>query len=194
MPLKTNCTFIQEIKLIRFRAYSNRIYGLTIQSTIISYVLNFIILGSHYIYYPLGDMASTNTSPFEGITALVISEGHLTITSKESARWLRRSQHACLGWVVSFPYLSFSKCTNSKIFLNEFKLEEEKSVPQKKGSFYTLITGEDNQSRLPHDPAIPLKIDCIYILHKTLQNVHRRIISNRENLEINVMLNKKIHK
>lgn len=26
-----------------------------------------------------------------------------------------------------------------------------------------------------------------------LQTVHRRIISNRENLEINVMLNKKIH-
>lgn len=93
-----------------------------------------------------------------------------------------------------FPTYLSPNAQIQKFSLMNSNLKKKKVYLKKKGSFYTLITGEDNQSRLPHDPAIPLKIDCIYILHKTLQNVHRRIISNTEDLEINVMLNKKIHK
>lgn len=163
MPLKTICTFIQEIKLICFRAYSNRIYGLTIQSTIISYVLNFIILGSHYIYHPLRDMASTNTSPFGWNYCTCYFWRALNNHQQEVQDDSEEASMHALDELCLFPTYLSPNAQIQKFSLMNSNLKKKKVYLKKRGSFYALITGEDNQSRLPHDPAIPIKIDCIYI-------------------------------
>lgn len=140
-------------------------------------------------------MASTNTSPFGWNYCTCYFWRALNNHQQEVQDDSEEASMHALDELCLFPTYLSPNAQIQKFSLMNANLKKKKVYLKKKGQLLCI-----NYRRRQPITATPWPCNSnknwlhIYILHKTLQNVHRMIISNRENLEINVMLNKKIHK